>query len=176
MHNSRLSNPLDPATKLLKKVTSKRTKTDDDHEEIARLEHMGSLYWDKDNGPYLPGDNIWRSLYDAAKKHKKGPRIKEGIFIKTDRNPIEYDGPRDLAGLWADESFRLMASVKVQTSRTMRCRPLFEGWATEAIGTLDVGVLDLAELKQIAETAGSLIGVGDWRPRYGRFNATIEVV
>lgn len=176
MHNSRLSNPLDPATKALKKATGKRTKTDDDHEEIARLEHVGGLYYLPGVGPYLPGDNIWRSLYDAAKKHKKGPRIKEGVFISTDVNPLSYQGPRDLDGLWKDENFRLMASVKVQTSRTMRCRPKFDGWSTSATGIIDPNVLDFEELRQITETAGGMIGLGDWRPRYGRFTAAIEAV
>lgn len=174
MHNSRLANPIDPATKALKRVTSKRNKTDDDHEEIARLEHAGSLYIDPDAGPYLPGDNIWRALYDAAKKHKLGPRIKEGVVILSDVNPIVYHGPRDPEGLWNDANYRLMASVKVSMSRTMRCRPLFREWRTDANGFLDPNILDLAQLQQIAETAGMLIGIGDWRPRYGRFSATVE--
>jgi hypothetical protein len=176
MHNSRLSNPLDPATKALKKVTGKRTKTDDDHAEIARLEHAGSFYFDSDIGPYVPSDNIGRSLYDGAKKSKMGPRIKEGVIFTTEVNPLSYKGPRDLAGLWSDENFRLMASVKVGTSRTMRCRPMFQEWRTEAEGILDPNILDLADLTNIATTAGFVIGLGDWRPRYGRYDATVTAV
>lgn len=174
MHNSRLANPLDPAAKALKRVTSKRSKTDDDHEEIARLEHAGSLYLDPDVGPYLPADNVWRCLYDAAKKHKLGPRIKEGVVITTTVNPLAYKGPRDAAGLWEDENFRHMASAKVGMQRVMRCRPVFRDWRTEVDGILDPNVLDLVDLKAIAETAGSVIGLGDWRPRYGRFVASVE--
>lgn len=176
MHNSRLANPIDPATKALKRVTSKRTKTDDDHEEIARLEHAGSLYLDPDVGPYIPGDNLWRCLFDAAKKHKLGVKVKEGAFVTTDINPLAYSGPRDVDGLWKDENFRHMASVKVGTARTMRCRPVFRQWRTQADGILDPNVLDFAELEQITETAGSMIGLGDWRPRYGRFDATLEKI
>src|SRR5215469_9744136 len=96
MHNARLANPLDPAAKAVKKLTGKRNKTDDDYEELARVEWTGSFYFDPDVGPFIPGDNIWRALYDAAKKHKKGPRIKEGVFISTNVNPIAYGGPRAL--------------------------------------------------------------------------------
>jgi hypothetical protein len=174
MHNSRLANPLDPAAKALKRVTSKRTKTDDDHEELARLEHAGSLYIDPDAGPYIPADNIWRCLYDAAKKSKRGPKVKEGVFIATDINPLAYRGPRDVDGLWKDETFRHIASAKVTTQRVMRTRPIFRDWATDAQGEIDPNILDLAELVQIAETAGHLIGLGDWRPRYGRFEATVR--
>lgn len=175
MHNSRLANPLDPATKALKRVVDKRNKTAEDYEQIARLEHVGSLYIDPGVGPYIPSDNIWRTLFDAAKKHKMGPRIKEGVVFQNAVNPIAYKGPRDAAGLWADENFRHMASVKVGTRRTMRCRPMFKQWRTEAEGILDPNVLDLQDLANIAETAGSVIGIGDWRPRYGRFVASVEV-
>lgn len=175
MHNSRLANPLDPAAKALKRVTSKRTKTDEDHEEIARLEHAGSLYHDTDIGPYIPGENIWRCLYDAAKKSKRGPKVKEGVFISSDFNPLAYNGPRDINGLWANENFRLIASAKPPgQGRVMRCRPMFRQWRTDAEGILDLNILDFAELEAIAETAGQLVGLGDWRPRYGRFVATVE--
>jgi hypothetical protein len=174
MHNGRLSNPLDPAAKAMKRLTGKLKKTNDDYEEIARLEHAGSLYADPEIGPYIPGENIWRALYDAAKKSKRGPKVKEGVFIKSDCNPLAYRGPRDPAGLWADENFRLLASAKVGQQRVMRCRPMFREWRTDALGYIDTNVIDLAEVEAIAETAGQLIGLGDWRPRYGRFIATVK--
>jgi hypothetical protein len=175
MHNSRLSNPLDPATKALKKVTGKRQKTDDDHEQIARLEFAGGLYLDPDVGPYIPGENIARCLVDGAKLTKMGVKVTRGVFISTDVNPLAYDGPRDEQKLW-DAGWRHMASVKIGTSRTMRCRPWFPEWRVQADGILDPSVLELEDLTGIADNAGSLIGLGDWRPRFGRFAATVERV
>lgn len=175
MHNSRLSDPLNPTSKAIKKITSKRTKTDEDHETIARLEHAGSLYLDPDAGPYLPGQNIERCLVDAARISKQGVKVQRGVFIETDVNPLGgYGGPRDADGLWKDENYRHVASVKVGTSRTMRCRPMFTNWAVEADGILDPAVIDLTDLTAIAVTAGQMIGLGDWRPRYGRFEATVD--
>ena len=184
MHNSRLANPLDPAAKALKKATSKRTKTDDDHEEIARLEHAGSLYLDSDVGPYIPSDNIWRALFDAAKKHKFGVKLKEGVVFDANLhgpktiagvNPLSYAGTaRTAEALWKDENYRHLASVKIGTSRTMRCRPVFRDWQVEAVGFLDPNILDFADLVLVAGTAGQVIGLGDWRPKYGRFEATVE--
>lgn len=175
MHNSRLSNPLDPATKALKKVTGKRQKTDDDHEQIARLEFQGGLYIDPDVGPYIPGENIARALVDGAKLTKMGVKVTRGVFISTDVNPLAYSGPRSDDGLW-DAGFRHMASVKIGTSRTMRCRPWFVEWKVQADGILDPSVLELEDLAAIADSAGSLIGLGDWRPRFGRFTATVKRV
>jgi hypothetical protein len=174
MHNARLSNPLDPAAKAMKAVSSKRVKTDDDYEELARLEHLGSLYLDPDVGPYMPGQNIERCLVDAAKVTKSGVKVTRGVFISTNINPLAYKGPRTPEDLWGDENFRHLGSVKVQQNRVMRCRPMFRQWRTAAEGTLDTRVLSLDELRGIAETAGSMIGIGDWRPRYGRFIAEVE--
>lgn len=174
MHSARLSNPLDPIAKAMKRVSSKRVKTDDDYLEMARLEHMGGLYFDDEIGPYVPADNIWRCLQDAAKKRKLGQQIKSGLIVTTDVNPLAYDGPRTIDGLWEDENFRHQASVKVQTSRVIRTRPIFQQWATEAEVIYDPTQLDHTQIEEVAELAGTLIGLGDWRPKFGRFESSIE--
>ncbi|MGD9604456.1 MAG: hypothetical protein AB7V59_21790 [Gammaproteobacteria bacterium] len=176
MHNARLSNPLDEIAKAMKRVTSKRTKTEEDHEELARLEHLGGLYLDPDLGPYLPGQNFERCLVDAARITKSGKKIERGVFVETNVNPLAYTGPRDVDGLWKDENFRHSASVKVGTNRVTRTRPQFRQWAVEAEGQYDPAVINLDELAEIAGTAGRMIGLGDWRPRYGRFEALVEKV
>jgi hypothetical protein len=178
MNNARTSNPLDPAAKALKALTGKRKKTDADHEEIFRVGFLGALYHDEHVGPQLPGDNIWKSLYEGALKHRMGPKIKEGVGIITDVNPIAYKGPRDEEALCADENFRFYASrVTGSGARRVRvpfCRPIFRAWTVSALGMADDGILDLAEL--IADTAGVRIGICDWRPRYGRYTAVVEAV
>lgn len=173
MHNARLSNPLDDIAKAMKRVTAKRIKTDEDHEELARLEHMGGLYLDSDLGPYVPGQNFERCLVDAARITKAGKKIERGVFVDTDVNPLAYDGPRDVDGLWKDENFRHAASVKVGTSRVTRTRPQFREWMVEAEGEFDAAVISLTELSEVATTAGLMIGLGDWRPRFGRFVAQV---
>jgi hypothetical protein len=178
MNNARTSNPLDPAAKALKALTGKRNKTDADHLEIFRVGHLGALYHDADVGPYLPSDNIWKALLEGAMKHRMGPKIKEGVVITTEVNPLAYRGARDVNGIWADENFRFYASrVTGSGARRVRvpfCRPIFREWKASADGTLDDGIIDLAELRLIAETAGQRIGIGDWRPRFGRFTAKVE--
>lgn len=174
MHNAQLCNPLNSVVKQLKAVNAKRKKTDDDHMEVARLEHFGSLYLDSDMGPYIPGENIQRCLVDAARITRDGVKVTRGIFISSDVNPLSYKGPRDADELWKDVNFQLWAAVRVQSSRIMRCRPIFRGWKVKATGMLDTTILDPADLDRIAQTAGMLIGLGDWRPRYGRFTVEVE--
>lgn len=176
MHNARLSNPLDTVAKAMKKVTSKRIKTDEDHEELARLEHAGSLYINEALGPYIPGQNFERALVDAARITKSGKKIERGVFVESDVNALIYSGPRDIDGLWKDENFRHAASVKIGTSRVTRTRPQFRQWEVVTEGVYDPAVINLTELQEIATTAGAMIGIGDWRPRFGRFVATVEKI
>jgi hypothetical protein len=179
MHNGRLADPLDPATKALKVASKKpgKTRTDEDLEELAHLEWLGGIYHDPDLGPYVPGENVERCLLDAARLTRQGKLIERGVLITSDVNPLAYSGPRDLDGLWADERFRLVRGVRNpgQSGRVMRCRPVFARWSLDALGTFDASLIDVGPLQEIASAAGRLIGQGDWRPRYGRFTATITV-
>ncbi len=174
MHSARLSDPLDPATKALGKVTGKRKKTDEDHAEAARLEHAGSLYLDADLGPYIPGQNIEAALFRGASKHKLMSTLKPALLVPEEVNPLVYRGPRDAAGLWADKAFVHRASVKVGTSRVIRTRPVFPSWSLSVAGQLDTEAIDPASFELIADTAGRMIGLGDWRPRFGRFEAVVK--
>lgn len=174
MHNSQMANPLHPLVKQIKAISGKRRKTDEDYETMARLDHAGSLYFDKEAGPYLPASHIRKSLVEAARKTKQGKEIEQGVFVDTLVNPLAYRGPRTIDELWANPDFVHMAMTKVQTARTLRARPIFRDWAVDAVLTYDTEVIDFAELERIATTAGTYIGLGDWRPLHGRFTATME--
>ena len=113
MHNARLSNPLDPNARELKKVTSKRNKSEEDYLQAARLEFLGSLYFEDEFGPYIPGQNILRCLVDAGRKRKLGTKVTAGVFVKEQYNALAYDGPRDVEGLWRAANFRSEVSAKV---------------------------------------------------------------
>lgn len=176
MHNGRLANPLDPATQALKELTGKRKKTDEDITDIARVEFLGGLYHDPDIGPYVPGENIERAIRDGAVLSKNGRNVQRGMFIDTDVNPIAYDGPRDPTGLWEHGGFTFTKVVRNQQNRIVRTRPYFPEWRTAAEGTLDETVLDFRTLGQIVEATGAYVGLGDWRPRYGRFTAELEAI
>lgn len=174
MHNSQLSDPLNPITKALKDISSKRTKTEDDHWEMARVEFLGGLYHDPELGPYIPGANLHRCLNEGAKLNKLGRHVERGVVVIDEMLPLAYLGPRDVDGLWADENFRSRLSVGVTTSRVMRTRPQFRKWAMEAELIVDTDQLDFGQISGIAEKSGAMIGLGDYRPHYGRF--TVEVV
>lgn len=174
MHNAQLSDEFNPVTLEMKKITAKKTKkTEDDRWELRRLEFVGGLYHDVDYGPYIPAVNIEASIAKAAGLTRNGQDVKRGVRLTTDVNPLAYSGPRDIDDLWKDPNHVHNASVKVGQARIIRTRPVFRNWAVEAEGIFDPSVIDLESLKQFAEKAGNLIGLGDWRPRFGTFETSI---
>lgn len=176
MKNGRLADPMDPATKALKAASKKPSakRTDDDLIELAHLEWIGSLYWDDEVGPYIPGDNAHACLLEAARLQREGKYIERGLLIKHDVNPLSYNGgSRDLDALWGDENYRLIKGIKMGNARIMRCRPMFRQWSVNFEGTTDPTIIDFDVLADIVERAGRMVGLGDWRPRYGRFEANL---
>lgn len=175
VHSDRLANPLDPLTKKLSEYTSKRKKTDADHEAIARIEFEGGLHHDAKIGPFLPGRMIKAALIRGATKSKDGPKIKSGLVVMTDRAKLIYTGPREVETLWQTGSFADVRAVVVGGKRIMRCRPIFPEWSVTAEMVYDEAIIDKAHLLHIANTTGALVGMGDFRPEkggdFGRFVA-----
>jgi hypothetical protein len=172
MHSSRTVDPFDPLTKKIKAVTSKRKKTEEDQELIARLEWEAGLYIDPELGPYVPAENVERCLRDAGAVTRDGKNVQRGFLIEDDRLPLVYRGPRDVSGLW-DGEYKLTKAVRVQAARTLRCRPLFREWSLDFSGRLDESMLDFETFQAIVGRAGAMIGLCDFRPRYGRFEAKV---
>jgi len=168
-HNGQLANPLNKWSKAMKEISGKRKKTDADFEELAKIEFFGALYLDSDGRPCWPGETIEAMLISAAKKSREGPQAKTGIIC--DGNfAIKYSGPTDPEKLWADERFRLTVPVRVQSSRIMRTRPIFREWSLPIEISYLEDVVNERTVRDWCNTAGQLIGLSDWRPKYGRFS------
>jgi hypothetical protein len=170
MHNGQMADPLNKFAKALKQVTSKRVKTDADYEEMARIEFLAGLYMSKD-GPVLPAQMIDAAMINGAKKSKEGVQAKSGLFC-PEHAILEYDGPRTTDELWEDERFRYAALVKVGTARVVRTRPIFESWSAVVKVNIEESVVNPSRVDDWIVITGSMVGLGDWRPRYGRYEAT----
>lgn len=171
MHNNVTVNPLDPQTKAIKQYTSKRKKTDEDYIMVQRLEWEAGLYHDVELGPYIPGVNVETCLRDAAKMTKQGAAVTRSVVVAEDRLPLLYRGPRDIKGLW-EQNHKDYRVVGNQQNSVMRCRPMFPHWELQVPVTLEASILDPDDLRNIAHRAGLMIGLGDYRPRFGRFEAS----
>jgi hypothetical protein len=166
--NGQTADPLNPFAQAMKKISGKRNKTEADYEELSRVEFMGSLYVDDKGHPCVPGENIEAMFKAAAKKIKKGQQAKCGVM--SDGNwPILYDGPKDPEKLWLNKNFVDKRGVVINRVRVMRTHPIFKAWGLEFDITFDDEVLDAEDVDQIVDIAGRLIGLLDYRPKFGRF-------
>ena len=175
MHNGRLANPLDPAAKTLKALTSRKKKTDSDHAEIARSEWEGGLYIDT-SGPYISCDNMDACIKGGAKLQKLGKQFGSSVAVVEDRIPLQFDGPRDANGLWA-AGFYDVRGVRIGQTRVQRCRPLFRTWTATFSIAFDDRDVEARQIEQALHEAGRLVGLFDRRPekggRFGKFTAEV---
>jgi hypothetical protein len=87
---------------------------------------------------------------------------------------IEYDGPRTAQELWEDDRFRFSSIVRVGQARVNRMRPIFNDWSAVVTLNVEDTLIDPARVTEWLVAAGNQVGIGDWRPQYGRF--TVERV
>lgn len=181
MHNVRLASPMDPFAKELSKLNKAKPsskRTDEERLDISRIEWEGGLYFDPTIGPYVPSSWVWKTLLEAARLGRRGPKIEGGVTVVEEMHPLLYRGPRDLVGMWGDGTSPYVdfRPVRVGQAKVDRCRPIFPEWGFVAELLLDPGVLDVDELADIAKIAGTLKGIGDYRQQYGRFITTVARV
>lgn len=169
MHADTLANPLSPITKAHKELTGKRKKTDDDHLAIARSEFLAGCYWSRDEGFFIPGQNLDATFLGGAKLQKMGVHWKRACMVLENRVKLLHDGPATPDKLWEDPSYVDCRGVKVGAAKLMRYRPIFLDWAAELTVTVNTDVLDVNEAKKAIEDGGALIGTCEYRPRFGRF-------
>jgi len=136
------------------------------------------VYRDENNYICLPGEYLRMAIANAA-KFKQDPRsprksafdlFKAGVISLTNMAPITT-ATGSLANEW---DYIDQHRVTIQRSAITRQRPAFHsGWAA----TLEFLVttpeyISPALLHEVASLAGRLVGVGDFRPSYGRFQVT----
>lgn len=172
MHDSRGVDPLFAGTQALAKLTAVRKKTVQDHEAIAQAEWNLAL-WQREGEVVIPARHVMAMLRDGARKSKRGKDVQVACFVEADV-PLEYEGPRDLDALYGCGRFVDRSVVRVQSARVVRTRPRFDAWGAR----VEVGVFaDLMDPEAVVEAmriAGERVGLGDYRPFYGRF--AVEVV
>lgn len=169
-HNGELANPNNPITKEMKKVSGKRKKTDEDFEALARLEFLGGLYLNEKKQVLLPGSLVEGTFVKAGKMNKDGKQFRAGIIV--DDAILEYEGQKDPEKLYEDKRFIRQDMVIVNGNRILRTRPIFNEWSAKVKVHYNPLLLDEDQVKTCLDRAGSFTGLGDWRPKFGRFSST----
>ncbi|HEY1900733.1 MAG TPA: hypothetical protein VGG49_13175 [Steroidobacteraceae bacterium] len=130
------------------------------------------VYRDAKGGLCLPGEYLRGAVVNAAKfrQDPRSPRksamdlVKAGVISLTPLAPL---GVKD----WDYEDAR---RVVIQRSAITRVRPAMRaGWKAQFDLMVNLPeYVDEIFLRELLGIAGRLIGVGDFRPTYGRFDLT----
>ena len=166
-HNGQTADPLNPYAKKMKALTSVRKKTDENYAELARIEWEAGLYLDDKGQPTLPPHFVEAAVISGAKKSKLGTQFKSGFFI--DR--VTFHFPEKNKSL--DELYELCRdsrTVRVNSSRVVRTRPIFRSWELTGVAQVDTDTVDVTHIEKALRDAGRLCGMGDYRPQFGRFD------
>lgn len=169
MHSGRLADPTNPHTIALRELTKKRNKTEDDLLEIRRAEWRGGLYTDGEEHVCVEAEAVLAATIAGARKSKLGKQAQAGIFETKQFYPLVYEGPKDLDKLYADGRFCDYRSVVIQRNRTMRARPVFPKWKLPIELNVNRDIIDLKDVRRALEISGEMIGLLEYRPRFGRF-------
>ncbi len=167
MHSGRLADPLDTHAVAIARIASKRMKTAADFGKIAELEWNGGL-WLSDGRPSVPSEAIESCLVAAGKARRIGPKIKAGVTVK-DSSHIQYEGHSDVSALFSDKRFVHRCGVRVNNKTVIRTRPIFRQWSVVTHVSYLPSMVDRSTMIELACYAGEMIGIGDYRPRFGRF-------
>lgn len=125
------------------------------------------LYKDEDGKIYQPCEHIEGAMQKAAVNFKfKGKKtykdfIKSGLFVKP------YTIVHKLQKWVVDKR-----PVVIQRSKIMRIRPRFDKWALEFQFEINNAELSYKTLNEILIYSGRYVGIGDYRPKFGRFIVT----
>lgn len=176
LHSDATANPRNHYAKSLKVLTSKRQKTDEDHEAIARLEWTAGWYGSRNDLPVMPTWNVVACLAAGGAKVRLKSAILGALVPLDDVIPINYNGPSFSELTVNTPGFAFEKTVVVQRARTVRTRPCVPvPWRIEMDAVLDPQGLNLDDLARAAGIAGQLVGLADARSLgMGRFTATVK--
>jgi hypothetical protein len=148
-----------------------------------KSDDVESYVWRNEDGIIcLPGEYVRGSLIDpknGAAKYRQDPRsprksaldlFRAGVISLTDLAPLTKADGRQ-AETWDYIDRR---RVTVQRAGVTRERPaLCRGWvATVRFLVTTPAYIEPTALRQTLTDAGQLVGVGDFRPSFGRFGIT----
>jgi hypothetical protein len=150
--------------------SEKLTKKSGGHAPSAKDEAEAGAYRLENGELCQPAEHIYQAMCKAASDFQvkgKGKKTYKGVvtgnvviapeFISHGRKDYEIDS----------------RPVRIQRARIIRRRPFLQKWSLSfEIKVLDEDLLPKEVLNAVLVKAGESVGIGDYRPRFGRFIVT----
>lgn len=153
-------------------LMNKYSMEENEQEEAKRRDAQRDYARDADKalyknekGCFAPSSWVEASLRETAKEFKGKGRgslkntVLSSVFIEPEEIPLNKET--------YDAIDRRPAVI--QRQRIVRSRPRFDSWELEFVVNYDEKRINKEVLKQILTEAGMVKGIGDYRPKFGRF-------
>lgn len=171
LHNGQTADPLNKFAKDIKRISSKRAKTDADYQEMARIEWFASLYLD--NGKVcIPSEVFESAIASGARKLKLGKQAQATLFCPSNIE-LDFEGKEmTVEQLWERDANRLTVGVRIGQQKIMRTRFIAKKWSAKVAITYEDTMLNRQQVEEMIKATGEQVGLCDWRPKFGRFTVT----
>ena len=160
-------------SKLKKPLTAKRSKTDEDVQNLRDIEVESKVFFDDEVGIYVPTRWVMAAIAKnshAISKIAKA-KIRGAVFTTHEKAQLTYDGMKKVKSkidIVKNEQFVTTLILPQQQVRLAKSFPIFHKWSFECELEYDDLILDEAQLIAILEYSAKYGGFGDFRPTYAR--------
>lgn len=144
------------------KKKSKRKSGNVDYSEEAEK----AIYRDENGQVYQPASHIEGAMTKAAVNFQI-----EGKGKKTYKDLTKAAVIVEPAAIpHLQQKYEIDSRpVVIQRARIIRCRPRFDKWSLDFSLIVADDQMPLEVIQEILEYAGRYVGIGDFRPKFGRF-------
>jgi hypothetical protein len=180
MHNPQTVDAFNPYSRAMKEITSlpPRDKTDDLLKELMWLEYQSAIYWEDGIGAVIPVVMMEACIRQGATFQRLGTTVKRAVMVspEVENLALEYKPKKKtVEALYADAQFVDKRYVGVGRNKVIRTRPRFNVWELTFEVQFDADQIDRDCLIKAIKDGGKYRAIGDYRPRFGRFEI-LEIV
>lgn len=190
LHNGHLVDPRNVFTREIDSAQKayKKTKSDAAFDALAAIEWLGCLYTtepivfrregnkvlvENDSLICIDGEMLTRCLVQSAGRREVAA-FKAGVFCDG-MFQLKVDGKgATTRRCFLDPRYQYTRPAKIGTSKIMRTRPRFDAWSVDVEVSFLPELVTRRDVEDALQRAGSIKGIGDWRPRFGRFTAVVK--
>lgn len=175
----KISNPFATEGRRLNREFKKFRKKEDDN-KLFELEALqirndweSSAYWDDTRREFfLPDSVLLACMREGGAASRKGKDIDRCVIITETEAFIQTKKFKSIDDAFNDLSFRIEGPCRIPPKKgnliwKARCM-IPTGWKLQFSIEFDEDTIAVKSMVEILEAAGK-VGVGGWRPKFGRF-------
>lgn len=182
MNNPQTVDRFNKFAKRMAAINAKKTRrTDDDYLELRDIEVESKVYFNEEDGIYVPATWLGEAIASAAFKVAKISRadIRGALFTTEDKLKLTFrdsDKVKSVEDIVKNPAFRICLTLPQGQVRVVKAFPIFHKWSFSTSVEFDDKIIDPDSLTRIIMHTAKYGGFGDFRPTFGRAVAEVSHV